>query len=125
MTATSAPRTRPAPTPTSETGQNVVVLQGRVSGEPFETELPSGDSVVALRLVVPRGAKERKPPYVDTIDCSAWSARLRRSALSWREGDVVLVEGMLRRRFWRGNQGAQSRYEVEISRARRVERIKP
>jgi single-strand DNA-binding protein len=104
--------------------RNAVALWGRVSVDPLETTLPSGDVVVSIRLVVSRGEKARKPPYVDTIDCSAWTARSRRTVLTWREGDVVAVEGALRRRFWRGSTGAQSRYEVEISAARRLEQRK-
>jgi single-strand DNA-binding protein len=35
-------------------------------------------------------------------------------------GDVVEVEGSLRRRFWRVGAGAASRSEVEVTRVRRV-----
>lgn len=115
----SATRT-PASSDGDQSTQNHVILTGRVSGVPVETELPSGDVVVGVRLVVPRSTRDRKPPYVDTINCSAWTARLRRSVLRWQDGDVVALEGSLRRRFWRGSQGPQSRYEVELTRARRV-----
>lgn len=110
------------PVATRESGRNEVLLSGRVSGAPVETTLPSGDVVVSIRLVVDREPRRHKPPYVDTIDCSAWTARSRRTILTWNEGDVVTVEGALRRRFWRGSNGAQSRYEVEISGARRLAR---
>ena len=33
---------------------NEVIVGGRISGSPEERELPSGDTVVQLRLVVPR-----------------------------------------------------------------------
>ena len=35
-------------------GVNEVIVGGRVSGAPEERQLPSGDTVVLLRLVVPR-----------------------------------------------------------------------
>ena len=106
---------------------NHVQLVGRVAADPVTIELPSGDEVVSVRLVVARGPQTRRPdarrpPSVDTIDCSAWSAKSRRSVSAWNEGDVVSVEGALRRRFWRGAQGAQSRYEVEVALARRIKR---
>ncbi len=101
---------------------NQVQLVGRVAADPVTIELPSGDEVVTVRLVVERGPHARRPPSVDTIDCSAWSAKSRRTVSSWNEGDVVSVEGALRRRFWRGAQGAQSRYEVEVAVARRIKR---
>ena len=41
---------------------NEVHLVGRVSSEPEERELPSGDVVVLFRLVVPRPAPGRKRP---------------------------------------------------------------
>ena len=109
-------------TASSEGAPNLVLLCGRVSGTPLETTLPSGDVVVSVRVVVDRPDRTRKPPYVDTIDCAAWTARTRRSVLSWQEGDLVAVEGALRRRFWRSGTVAQSRYEVEMSAVRRLER---
>lgn len=102
--------------------QNRVELVGRVAAAVTQTELPSGDVVVSVRLVVERGAAARRPPHVDTINCSAWTARLRRTLLSWQAGDVVAVDGALRRRFWRSPVGAQSRYEVELTSAKRLQR---
>lgn len=101
--------------------ENHVRLLGRVAATPQVTALPSGDEVVTWRLIVERaGAKQA--PYVDTLECAAWTARTRRSARSWTAGDVVTVEGALRRRFWRGAQGPRSRYEVEVRSVRRIER---
>ena len=112
-------------------GCNEVRLVGRVSGRPEERELPSGDSLVAWRVVVDRPATGRRPPAgvrsptVDTLDCVAWSAGLRRTARGLRDGDVVEVSGALRRRFWRTGAGAVSRTEVEADRVRRVSRRTP
>jgi single-strand DNA-binding protein len=39
--------------------------------------------------------------------------------LAWTAGDLVEVEGALRRRFSRGAATTTSRYEVEVSSARR------
>ena len=55
---------------------NLVELTGRVSGNPVRRELPSGDELVTLRLVV---ARTGGGP-VDTIDCACWSAGARRAA---------------------------------------------
>lgn len=91
---------------------NHVELTGRVSGEPTVREMPSGDELVTLRVVVARG--EGHP--VDTIDCACWSAGARRAALRLADGTRVRVEGSLRRRFFRAPGGAASRYEVEVAR---------
>lgn len=94
--------------------RNQVVLTGRISGEPQERELPSGDRVVTFRLVVPRDEGG-----VDTIDCSAWTAVLRRKALAMVDADAHVI-GELRRRFWQSPKGLASRYEVETSSLERV-----
>lgn len=102
-------------------GANEVRLVGRISSAPEERTLPSGDVVWTFRVVVPRpeGAGGAR---VDALGCAAWSARARRAVASWRAGDVVEVEGAVRRRFFRSGAGAASRVEVEVSRARMVRR---
>lgn len=108
-----------------ETGLNRVVLRGRVSGAPDERELPSGALVVGVRIsvrrdgtptVMTKGSKQT----VDWLECTAWSGLTRRTVARWEVGDLVEVEGALRRRFPRG--GGVSRVEVEVLRARRLAR---
>jgi single-strand DNA-binding protein len=98
---------------------NEVRLVGRVSGEVEARVLPSGDEVALLRLVVPRPARSRRGPGVDTLDLACWTARTRARAGGLGEGDVVEVAGSLRRRFYRTGGGAASRYEVEVASLRR------
>lgn len=96
---------------------NEVLVGGRVSGAPEQRELPSGDTVVQLRLVVPRPASRpgaaRSGATVDTIDVACWTKALQRKAVRLKPGDLVTVRGALRRRFWRSPAGPASRYEVE------------
>lgn len=106
-------------------GHNEVVLGGRVSGEPTVRVLPSGDELVSWRLVVGRDNHRVSPtgrqlPTVDTIDCVAFRAGVRRTAARWAGGEVIEVRGELRRRFWRGAQGAASRCEVEVLEIRKI-----
>lgn len=104
---------------TSGLGFNEVVLSGRISGSPEERELPSGDSVVQLRLVVPRTASRGRTggrgATVDTIDVSCWTKALQRKAVRLKPGDLVTIRGALRRRFWRSPGGPASRYDVEAT----------
>ncbi|MDQ1687230.1 MAG: single-strand DNA-binding protein [Frankiaceae bacterium] len=102
---------------------NEVRLVGRVAAEALERELPSGDVLVQLRLVVRRRAHRGTPPRqpIDTLDCVAWLAAPRRSLLSLDPGDTVEITGELRRRFWGGASGS-SRYEVEVHKAKRLAR---
>lgn len=107
--------------------RNEVVLVGRVAAAAEQRELPSGDLLVTWRLVVDRPPGRPTGPAgravtVDTLDCVAWTAGLRRTASAFQPGDVVAVEGALRRRFWRAAGAPASRYEVEVTRARRLAR---
>lgn len=104
---------------------NTVRLRGRVSTGPTERELPSGSVVVGIRLSVPREASPMTTgsrQTVDWVDCSAWGAKQRRAASRWCEGDVVEIDGALRRRSSRGAGGFSTRIEVEILRGRVVRR---
>jgi len=106
--------------------RNEVVLTGRLSAPPETRELPSGDVMTTFRVVVRRDAASARPRVtVDALECVVWSGRVRRTVASWRVDDVVEVQGALRRRFFRAGAGAQSRVEVEVSRARRVRRPTP
>jgi single-strand DNA-binding protein len=101
---------------------NEVRLSGRVSGEPRRRVLPSGDTMVSVRIVVPRPARRRpeRGATVDTLDCVAWLARPRGVLERLGPEDSVVVHGSLRRRFWRGEHGPMSKVEVEVIQARRV-----
>lgn len=124
-------------------GCNEVVLVGRVSAAPERRELPSGDALVTLRVVVDRppprearggtqnrsqkegqkstrrGAAKRS---VEVIDVACWSKRTQRTAGGLTADDGVRVEGALRRRFFATDGGRASRYEVEATRLVRVSR---
>lgn len=96
---------------------NAVELVGRVSAAPEERDLPSGDPLVTLRVVVdrpPRSGETRR--HVDVIDVACWGSRVRRSASALQTGDLVRVEGALRRRFYLAGGARSSRYEVEAAR---------
>lgn len=110
----------------ASTGCNEVRLVGRVTSAGVERELPSGDRVLGFRMSV---ARSRSPMTAgsrqtsDWMDCAVWGGRVRRSAASWKVGDLVEVQGALRRRFFRGGQGAAgTRVEVEVLTGRRLER---
>jgi single-strand DNA-binding protein len=119
---------------TTVPGVNEVRLVGRLSRSPESRQLPSGDEVIQLRLVVRRAPEPARSTAaaarseagraaragVDVIDVSCWSAATRRSALRLAEGDTLEVEGALRRRFYRVGPVVQSRYDVVAGSLRRV-----
>ncbi|MDP1711428.1 MAG: single-stranded DNA-binding protein [Candidatus Nanopelagicaceae bacterium] len=95
---------------------NNVLLRGRVSGEPSERELPSGDHVVEFRIVVKRDTREG----VDTLDIAAWSAKTRRKGLTLKADEWVEISGAVRRRFWKAPTGLASRWQIEASEISRI-----
>jgi single-strand DNA-binding protein len=101
--------------PAPEDDANVVSLSGRLSAPVQSRTLPSGDELVSFRVIV-----RRLEGGVDTLDCVAFRADVRRRAQSWGSGDRLEIDGVLRRRFWRGSAGPVSRTEVEVRTARRV-----
>jgi single-strand DNA-binding protein len=106
---------------------NEVRLVGRLSAEPVERELPSGDTVMVSRLVVSREgeSESRSRQTVDVLDCSGWSPRVQRAMRGWSTGDVVEVKGSVRRRFYQLAGQTAARVEIEVSSARRVRRAGP
>lgn len=103
---------------------NQVHLRGRLAAAAEERELPSGDVVAAFRLVVDRPPRAGSSARVDTLDCAAFKADLRRRLLRCEAGEVLELDGALRRRFFRTGGGPASRYEVEVSSLRRAPRSK-
>ena len=101
---------------------NTVRLVGRLSVEPTETTLPSGTVISNFRVVIDRPPDHGSEQKVDALECTAWTTRVRRSARTWRKGDVVEVEGAIRRRFFATATGRASRVEVEVSSGRMVRR---
>lgn len=129
-----SPVTRTSPGRTSgaagagdlELAANEVRLLGRLSGPPVTVELPSGDALVTFRISVPRESPRGRSPAsgqrVDSVPCTAWVPRLRRSIATWRAGDVVEVVGAVRCRFYQAGGATRSRVEVEASSARIMRR---
>jgi single-strand DNA-binding protein len=121
---------KPTPTPPESESCNEVMLVGRVSATPETRELPSGDQLVTLRVVVDRPPQKAQRAArkgvakraVDVIDVACWSKRTQRTAGTLEADDGVRVEGALRRRFFAAGGGRASRYEVEASRLVRVSR---
>lgn len=101
---------------------NEVRLAGRISADPEERVLPSGDRLWVFRLVVQRPPDDRSRCRVDTLDCAVWAGRARRSVAGWRAGDEVEVSGAVRRRFFRAGGSAASRVEIEVAAGRLIRR---
>jgi single-strand DNA-binding protein len=103
---------------------NEVRLRGRLAAASTEIALPSGDIACVFRLVIDRAPDRRRGPTVrvDTLECKAYAADLRRRLARCAPGEVLEVEGSLQRRFFRANGVPSSRYDVVVTAAARVAR---
>lgn len=90
---------------------NDLLLRGRVSAPATMKELPSGNKVVEFRLIVTRAEREG----VDTLDIAAWSAKMRKIALSLEGDEWVEISGSIHRRFWQSPGGVASRWQIEAA----------
>ena len=105
-------------TQTKDPGDNDVALNdvrlvGRLTSAPTTVELPSGDAVITFRVSVPR-AGAVTGQRVDSVPCAAWSARVRRSVLTWRAEVEVALErlvGAIRPEKKRGPGGVAHRID--------------
>lgn len=114
--------------PDSEQDEHVneIRIRGRVSGGPRRRQLPSGEDVVSVRVVVPRlaragpkgGTRSRVP--VDTIECVARTGSPQAVMAALTGDDHVLVAGALRRRFWRVGGSVASMFQIEVTTLERV-----
>ena len=84
---------------------NVVALVGRLTRPAEERELPSGDRLLGLDLTVDR--PDDKAESVPVV----WPAGPA-SVLDWQPGELIVVVGRVRRRFFRSGGSTQSRTEV-------------
>ncbi|MBI4260363.1 MAG: single-stranded DNA-binding protein [Actinobacteria bacterium] len=89
---------------------NLVVLAGKVSADPLDRQLPSGDEITELRLSVPEPGKRLLP-----LPVVAWHRAVGKRALKGiGKGDDVLVYGQLNRRFYRTGNGVGGRSVMEV-----------
>ena len=83
---------------------NIVVIEGRLSSEPRERELPSGSTLHAYEVSTRSDGVTRSVPVV-------WVDASRPPKVT--DGDEVVVVGAVRRRFFRAGGTVASRTEVE------------
>jgi single-strand DNA-binding protein len=123
VTKTQA-KTHTKDTAAADAFANDVRLVGRLTAVPELVELQSGDALVTFRISVARdpSARPAKGQRVDSVPCTAWTPRLRRSILTWRPGDLVEISGAVRCRFFQAGGATRSRVEVEASAARIMRR---
>ena len=86
---------------------NLAVLTGAVANEPTRRSLRSGVDVVNFDLATPLGGEAVSVPV-------AWHDPRDATLASIEVGDIVVVVGTVRRRFFRVGGQTQSRTEVVV-----------
>lgn len=100
---------------------NVVYLEGRLSSEPVLRELASGSQLLSLEVTTESESGTANVP-VAWFDPAA--------VPDWAAGDEVAVRGVVKRRFYRGAGGTQSRTEVvavevcQLTKRRQAQRLR-
>jgi len=84
---------------------NITVVTGHLSRPPERRTLPSGDELVSYDVTVPRADERAESVPVVWPGAPA-------SATDLQPGDLVVVLGRVRRRFFRAGGATQSRTEV-------------
>jgi len=93
-----------------EPALNAVFLSGKLTEPAEERELAGGVKVIRWTLRAPRGVGRVGS---DLIDCITMDSDLQQRALAWPAGSALVVEGAIRRRFFRTGGRTTTRVEVE------------
>lgn len=97
-------------------GLNLAVVRGRLSSDPVQRTLPSGDPLTTYEVTVPR-----LDAAADTVPVVLVASAPPRGLGA---GDEVLVVGRVRRRFFRAGGATMSRTEVVAERVIPARRAK-
>jgi len=100
--------------------RNEVYLVGEISSTPEERTLSDGRGAVTFRLDV--RADTGSGAIRDSLDITLTSTRARKAALGWDVGDVVEVEGVVRRKFYKVGAMSKPFTVIEAERAKRLRR---
>jgi single-strand DNA-binding protein len=100
--------------------RNEVHLVGEVSTTPEERELSDGRGAVTFRLDVRADAATGS--IRDSLDITLVGPRARKAALGWDIGDVVEIDGVVRRKFYKVGPASKPFTVIEAERAKRLRR---
>lgn len=97
---------------------NEVVIEGQLTRDPVQRQLKAGERIWLLSVAAPQVSGSG----VDWLDCSVRSGRLLRAVAFWQCGDVVRLEGHVRRRFFHVAGVRRSTLEITAASGRRTRR---
>ena len=100
--------------------RNEVYLVGEVSTAPEERTLSDGRGVMTFRLEV--RADSETGPIRDSFDITIADGRTRKAARAWEVGNLIEIEGVVRRKFYKAGAASKPFTVIEAASAKRLRR---
>ena len=89
---------------------NKIMIGGRLTADPENSQTPSGVSVAKFSVAVNRKAKEQQ---TDFFNITAWRGTADFVSKYFKKGSSIFVVGTLQNRSWT-DQNGQKRYATDI-----------
>lgn len=101
---------------------NLVVLTGRLTGDPELKTTPNGVPVTAFSIAVNRSYKAGEEQETDFINIVAWRQRAEFISKYFKKGSMIGIEGSIQtRKFTDKNGNNRTAFEVVVNNAQFVE----
>lgn len=92
---------------------NKVMIGGRLTADPENSQTPSGVSVTKFSVAVNRRTGKDKEQQTDFFNVTAWRATADFVSGYFKKGSSIFVVGTLQNRSWT-DQNGQKRYATDI-----------
>lgn len=89
---------------------NKIMIGGRLTADPENSQTPSGVSVTKISVAVNRKAKEQQ---TDFFNVTAWRSTADFVSKYFKKGSSIFIVGTLQNRSWT-DQNGQKRYATDI-----------
>ena len=101
---------------------NLVVLTGRLTGDPELKTTPNGVPVTAFSIAVNRNYKAGEEQETDFINIVAWRQRAEFISKYFKKGSMIGIEGSIQtRKYTDKNGNNRTAFEVVVNNAQFVE----
>lgn len=92
---------------------NKIMIGGRLTADPENSQTPSGVSVAKLSVAVNRKTGKDKEQQTDFFNVTAWRGTADFVSKYFKKGSSIFIVGTLQNRSWT-DQNGQKRYATDI-----------
>lgn len=92
---------------------NVVMMMGRLTADPEVRVSQNNNEFVTFSLAVQRPKPKDAEAQTDFFNCAAWNGTAKIISSYFGKGDLIVIQGTLRKRSWVDNEG-RTRYSEQI-----------